>query len=102
MRLHSPAPDPGTTQARNLMTAGNGLMAGKRGLVMGVANDRSIAWGIAKAVAAEGAELAFTYPNDSMAKRVKPLAEQLGSNLVLECDVASDASIDAAFAGIAE
>ena len=84
------------------MTAGNGLMAGKRGLVMGVANDRSIAWGIAKAVAAEGAELAFTYPNDSMAKRVKPLAEQLGSNIVLECDVASDASIDAAFSGIAE
>jgi len=84
------------------MTAGNGLMAGKRGLVMGVANDRSIAWGIAKAVAAEGAELAFTYPNESMAKRVKPLAEQLGSNIVLECDVASDASIDAAFAGIAE
>jgi enoyl-[acyl-carrier protein] reductase I len=84
------------------MTAGNGLMAGKRGLVMGVANDRSIAWGIAKAVAAEGAELAFTYPNDSMAKRVKPLAEQLGSSIVLECDVASDASIDAAFSGIAE
>ena len=84
------------------MTAGNGLMAGKRGLVMGVANDRSIAWGIAKAVAAEGAELAFTYPNESMAKRVKPLAEQLGSSIVLECDVASDASIDAAFGGVAE
>ena len=84
------------------MTAGNGLMAGKRGLVMGVANDRSIAWGIAKAVAAEGAEVAFTYPNESMAKRVKPLAEQLGSNIVLECDVASDASLDAAFASIAE
>ena len=84
------------------MTAGNGLMAGKRGLVMGVANDRSIAWGIAKAVAAEGAELAFTYPNESMAKRVKPLAEQLGSNLVLECEVGSDASIDAAFSAIAE
>src|SRR5207249_826017 len=91
------APSPGITQARHLMTAGNGLMAGKRGLVMGVANDRSIAWGIAKAVAAEGAELAFTYPNESMAKRVKPLAEQLGSSIVLECDVASDASIDAAF-----
>ena len=84
------------------MTAGNGLMAGKRGLVMGVANDRSIAWGIARAVAAQGAELAFTYPNDSMAKRVKPLAEQLGSSIVLECEVGSDASIDTAFAALAE
>ncbi len=84
------------------MTAGNGLMAGKRGLVMGVANDRSIAWGIARAVAAQGAELAFTYPNESMAKRVKPLAEQLGSGIVLECEVSSDASIDTAFAALAE
>ena len=84
------------------MTAGNGLMAGKRGLVMGVANDRSIAWGIAKAVAAQGADLAFTYPNDSMAKRVRPLADQLGSTIVLECDVTSDASIDGAFAALAE
>jgi len=74
------------------------LMQGKRGLVMGVANDRSIAWGIAAACAAQGAELAFTYQGDALAKRVRPLAESVGSRLCLPCDVADDASLDAAFA----
>ena len=60
----------------------SGLMSGKRGLVMGVANDHSIAWGIAKALAGEGAELAFTYQNDALGKRVAPLAEELGSAIV--------------------
>src|SRR3954452_14158088 len=76
------------------------LMAGKRGLVMGVANDRSIAWGIARAVAAQGGELAFTYQGEALEKRVRPLAESVGSPLVLPCDVADDASVDAAFAAI--
>jgi len=84
------------------MTDSNGLMAGKRGLVMGVANDRSIAWGIARAVAAQGAELAFTYQGEPLLKRVKPLAESVGANLLLECDVAADASIDAVFSALAE
>ena len=74
------------------------LMAGKRGLVMGVANDRSVAWGIAAACAAQGAELAFTYQGDALEKRVRPLAEGVGSALVLPCDVSDDASTDAAFA----
>ncbi|MBX6320647.1 MAG: enoyl-ACP reductase FabI [Rhodospirillaceae bacterium] len=78
----------------------NGLMAGKRGLIMGVANDRSIAWGIARAVAGEGARLAFTYQGEPLAKRVKPLAESLGADLVTECDVADDASLDRLFAEI--
>jgi enoyl-[acyl-carrier protein] reductase I len=73
------------------------LMKGKRGLIMGVANDHSIAWGIAKAVAAQGAELAFTYQGDALGKRVKPLAEQLGVPLVLPCDVEDIASVDAVF-----
>ncbi|ASG20021.1 Enoyl-[acyl-carrier-protein] reductase [Nitrospirillum viridazoti Y2] len=77
-------------------------MAGKRGLIMGVANDRSIAWGIAKAVAAQGAELAFTYMGDALAKRVKPLAEQLGVPHVLPCDVTDEASMDAVFATLKE
>ncbi len=64
-----------------------GLMQGKRGLVMGVANDHSIAWGIAKMLAAHGAELAFTYQGDALAKRVKPLAEQAGSKFLMPCDV---------------
>src|SRR5260221_2472985 len=102
MPRHRHSPVRASRKRGALMTAGNGLMAGSRGMIMGVASDGSIAGGIARAVAAEGAELAFTYPNDSMAKRVKPLAEQLGSSIVLECDVASDASIDAAFSGIAE
>src|SRR3981081_1018940 len=73
------------------------LMKGKRGLVMGVANDHSIAWGIARALAAQGAELAFTYQGDALGKRVKPLAEQLGVPLVLPCDVEDIASVDAVF-----
>src|SRR4030088_1669512 len=73
------------------------LMKGKRGLIMGVANDHSIAWGIARALAAQGAELAFTYQGDALGKRVKPLAEQLGVPLVLRCDVEDIASVDAVF-----
>jgi enoyl-[acyl-carrier protein] reductase I len=73
------------------------LMKGKRGLVMGVANDRSIAWGIAKALHAEGAELAFSYQGEAFGKRVLPLAESLGSNIMVDVDVTDDASLDAAF-----
>jgi enoyl-[acyl-carrier protein] reductase I len=76
------------------------LMAGKRGLVMGVANDRSIAWGIARAVAAQGAEVAFTYQGEALEKRVRPLAESIGGRHVLPCDVADDTSVDAAFAAL--
>ncbi|MEI4485827.1 SDR family oxidoreductase [Frigidibacter sp. MR17.14] len=74
------------------------LMKGKRGLVMGVANERSIAWGIAQALAAEGAELAFTYQGEAFGKRVEPLAASLGSDLLIDADVNDDASLDAAFA----
>ena len=77
------------------------LMAGKRGVVMGVANDRSIAWGIAQACAAQGAELAFSYQGEALEKRVKPLAASVGSDLVLPCDVADDASMDALFEALA-
>ncbi|WP_029007594.1 enoyl-ACP reductase FabI [Azospirillum halopraeferens] len=76
------------------------LMEGKRGLIMGVANDRSIAWGIATALAQHGAELAFTYQGDALAKRVRPLADSVGARLVVPCDVSDEASIDAAFAAI--
>ncbi|MEX2644002.1 MAG: SDR family oxidoreductase, partial [Acetobacterales bacterium] len=82
------------------MSLPNPLLAGKRGLVMGVANDRSIAWGIASAAAAQGAELAFTYQGDSLLKRIMPLAESLGSDIVLPCDVLDEASLDAAFGEI--
>jgi enoyl-[acyl-carrier protein] reductase I len=75
----------------------NDLMKGKRGLVMGIANDHSIAWGIAKALAAQGAELAFTYQGEALGKRVRPLAEQLGVPLVLPCDVEDISSVDAVF-----
>lgn len=78
------------------------LMAGKRGLIMGLANDKSIAWGIAKACAEAGAELAFSYQGDALKKRVGPLAEQLGSDIVLPCDVGDEASIDALFAALEE
>mgnify|MGYP005706462389 FL=1 len=77
-----------------------GLMAGRRGLIMGVANERSIAWSVASALAREGAQLAFTYQNDAMSKRVNPLAASVGSNLTLECDVANDADLDLVFAKI--
>jgi enoyl-[acyl-carrier protein] reductase I len=76
------------------------LMAGKRGLVMGVANDRSLAWGIAAACAAQGAELAFTYQGESLERRVRPLAKSVGSTLLAHCDVTDDASMDAAFAAV--
>src|ERR1043165_7081005 len=75
-----------------------GLMQGKRGLVMGVANDHSIAWGIAKALSEHGAELAFTYQGEALGRRVKPLAESVGSKIVLPCDVEDVASVDAVFA----
>jgi enoyl-[acyl-carrier protein] reductase I len=81
------------------MTAG--LMAGKRGLIMGVANDRSIAWGIAKACQGQGAELAFTYQGEALKKRVGPLAASIGSAIVLPCDVTDTASMDALFAELA-
>ena len=73
------------------------LMTGKRGLVMGVANDRSIAWGIAKATADQGAELAFTYQGEALEKRVRPLAQTVGAQIVLPCDVTDDASLDRVF-----
>ncbi len=75
-------------------------MKGKRGLIMGVANDKSIAWGISKAVADQGAELAFTYQGEALLKRVTPLAESVGSNMVLECDVTNVESMDKVFADI--
>ena len=77
-----------------------GLMAGRRGLIMGVANDHSIAWGIAKALRAQGAELAFSYQGEALGRRVRPLAESLGSSLVLPCDVDTIASIDEIFASL--
>lgn len=78
------------------------LMKGKRGLVMGVANDRSIAWGIARALADQGAELAFSYQGEAFGKRVEPLAASVGSDFLLDVDVTDDASLDAAFARIGE
>ena len=77
------------------------LMNGKRGLVMGVANDHSIAWGIAQALRAEGAELAFSYQGEAFGRRVEPLAASLGSNILVDVDVNDDASLDAAFARLA-
>ena len=75
-----------------------GLMSGKRGLIMGVANDKSIAWGIAQACHDQGAELAFTYQGEALGKRVQPLAASVGSDIVLPCDVTDEASLDAVFA----
>ncbi len=80
----------------------NQLMAGKRGLIMGLANDKSIAWGIAKACADAGAELAFSFQGDALKKRVLPLAAQLGSDIVLPCDVGDESSIDALFSALSE
>ncbi len=85
-----------------MTTATSGLMRGKRGLIMGVANDRSIAWGIAKAVHAQGAELAFTFQGEALEKRVRPLAAGIGSDAVLPCDVTDTASLDAVFRALAE
>jgi enoyl-[acyl-carrier protein] reductase I len=84
------------------MINNNALMAGKRGLVMGVANDHSLAWGISKALSGAGAELAFTFQGEALGKRVRPLADSVGSDFVLEADVTSEASLDAVFAAIAE
>ncbi|GAB4242369.1 MAG: enoyl-ACP reductase FabI [Thermoleophilia bacterium] len=77
-----------------------GVLEGRRGLVMGLANERSIAWGIARSARREGAELAFTYAGDSLERRVRPLAESLGSDLVLPCDVRSDAEIESCFTSL--
>ncbi|WP_031309489.1 enoyl-ACP reductase FabI [Sphingobium sp. C100] len=77
-----------------------GLMTGKRGLIMGLANDKSLAWGIAKALHVQGAELAFSYQGDALAKRVRPLAEQVGSDFLIDCDVTDMDKLDAAFAEI--
>ncbi len=77
-----------------------GLMAGKRGLIMGVANERSIAWGIANSLHGHGAELAFTYQGEAFGRRVKPLAAKLGSDLVLPCDVSDEKSVDSVFAAL--
>ena len=79
-----------------------GLMTGKRGLIMGVANDRSLAWGIAKMLGEQGAELAFSYQGEALEKRVRPLAERLGVPHLFDCDVASDESMDALFADLAK
>ena len=84
------------------MSDGSGLLAGKNGLVLGVANNRSIAWGIAKSAAAHGAKLAFTYQGDALKKRVEPLARDLDAHVVGHCDVTDPASIDAVFAATAE
>jgi enoyl-[acyl-carrier protein] reductase I len=84
-----------------IMAEASGLMRGKRGLILGVANNRSIAWGIAKACRAQGAELAFTYQGDALKKRVEPLAQELGGFVVGHCDVSEAVTIDAAFAAVA-
>ena len=82
------------------MTSPNGLMSGKRGLIMGVANNRSIAWGIAQKLREHGAELALTFQGEALEKRVRPLADSLGSTLVLECDVTRPEQLDATFAAL--
>src|SRR6185312_956008 len=78
------------------------LMAGKRGLVMGVANDRSLAWGIARAVHAQGGELAFSYQGEALEKRVRPLAQSVGSEFLVECDVTNEESVARVFSSLAE
>jgi enoyl-[acyl-carrier protein] reductase I len=83
-------------------TIGMSLMQGKRGLIMGVANDHSIAWGIAKTLAAQGAELAFTYQGEALGRRVRPLAESLGSDTLISCDVEDLDSVEAVFAALKE
>ncbi len=79
----------------------SGIMAGKRGLIMGLANDKSLAWGIAQKLCAEGAELAISYQGEVMEKRVKPLADQLGCDFLIDCDVSTEAELDKAFATLA-
>ena len=84
------------------MAASAPLMAGKKGLIMGIANDRSLAWGIARTVAAHGAELALTYQGEALGRRVLPLAEEVGARPVIPCDVADEASLDAVFSSLSE
>ena len=93
--------DASTTASGGIMPS-SGIMKGKRGLIMGLANDRSLAWGIAKSLAEHGAELAFSYQGETLEKRVRPLAEQLGSDLLIDCDVSSMEALDAAFATLAK
>src|SRR5206468_7321260 len=78
------------------------LMQGKRGLIMGLANERSLAWGIARAVAGEGAELAFSYQGEALEKRVRPLAMELGSDILVDCDVSDMKALDKTFAALRE
>jgi len=99
LRVVAHGPDADIEARRSRVTA---LMKGRRGLIMGVANDHSIAWGIARTLAAHGAELAFTYQGEALGKRVRPLAESLGTPLVIPCDVEDIASVDATFARLAE
>ncbi len=91
-----------TVPTPNIAETRTGLLAARKGLVMGVANDRSLAWGIARAADGHGAELAFTYQGETLEKRVRPLAESVGSSLVLPCDVTDEESVDATFAAIGE
>lgn len=90
-----------TTPTPQIVEAPSPLLAGRKGLVMGVANDRSLAWGISRTVAAHGANLGFTYQGEALAKRVGPLAESVGSTLVIPCDVTDEASMDAVFEHVA-
>ena len=97
---HAPTPEPTPPtlkQGTDGQPATGSLMAGKRGLIMGVANDHSIAWGIARAVAAQGANLAFTYQSDAFARRVGPLAESVDAAAMIQCDASDRASLDSAF-----
>src|ERR1700709_2133251 len=89
-----------TPREHIMAEAKTGLMAGKRGLIMGVANDHSIAWGIAQMLASQGAELAFTYQGDAQAKRLRPLAQAPGRKIVPPGDVEKDADLDVVFAQI--
>ena len=86
----------------NSMSDPIGIMSGKRGLIMGVANERSIAWGIAQAIALAGGEMAFTYQGEAFEKRVRPLAEGVGSDIVLECDVEKEGSVKQVFNSLAK
>lgn len=104
---HAPTPEPTPAtlkQAESMdgQPATGSLMAGKRGLIMGVANDHSIAWGIARAVAAQGADLAFTYQSDAFARRVGPLAESVDATAMVQCDASDTASLDKAFNAISD
>jgi enoyl-[acyl-carrier protein] reductase I len=92
---------PSSAQVGTVSPAGT-LMAGKRGVIMGAANNRSLGWGIAEACAAQGAQLAFTYQGEALERRVRPLAASIGSDFLVNCDVADEASIDAAFGSIGE